>query len=305
MKTKEQILKMLNAKYPKHVIDQITIVYKDDDTSNMEFKNIAIRFNNGPIEHRLLKNYYYIAEYSRYLIKRDGTLFDTIMKKHVSFQITKKKGSRTNGYRLCRAKHDYLNSTHSARHRLMARAFVLYPKKLGKLIVNHIDGIPGNDNTENLEWVTYSENLVHALNNNLMPNSLVPITLKDWRHGTEESFKSIQDATNKTGIPYNVIAKRLLYPKRKYVDGLLVKRGTTASWVKLDNELFRMGVKLKVIATHTVTNKSNTYNSIMDASVSTNCNTTSISTSCKTGKVTKQFVFKFVYNIWPLMKEIS
>lgn len=50
-------------------------------------------------------------------------------------------------------------------HRLVATAFI--EKEEGKEIVNHIDGNKRNNNVENLEWVTYSENLLHARENNL------------------------------------------------------------------------------------------------------------------------------------------
>ena len=49
--------------------------------------------------------------------------------------------------------------------RLVAEHFL--NKKNGKNIVNHIDGNKHNDNVNNLEWCTYSENTLHAFNNNL------------------------------------------------------------------------------------------------------------------------------------------
>lgn len=47
-------------------------------------------------------------------------------------------------------------------HRVVALTFIPNPKNLSD--VNHMDGVRDNNNVENLEWVTRSENVLHAVN---------------------------------------------------------------------------------------------------------------------------------------------
>jgi len=53
-------------------------------------------------------------------------------------------------------------------HRLVGLAFI--PNPHNKKCINHIDGNKTNNNISNLEWVTHSENNIHAYKNNLQPS---------------------------------------------------------------------------------------------------------------------------------------
>lgn len=54
---------------------------------------------------------------------------------------------------------------HEAVHRAVAKAFI--PNPDSKPVVNHIDGDKLNNNVCNLEWVTHSENHIHAYTSGL------------------------------------------------------------------------------------------------------------------------------------------
>lgn len=52
-------------------------------------------------------------------------------------------------------------------HRIVAQAFI--PNPDGKPEINHIDGCKENNSVSNLEWVTRSENELHAWRTGLKP----------------------------------------------------------------------------------------------------------------------------------------
>ena len=57
----------------------------------------------------------------------------------------------------------------------MALTFVDF--LLGKNFVNHIDGDKQNNSIENLEWVSHSENMIHAYKMGLIRKKIQPAYL--------------------------------------------------------------------------------------------------------------------------------
>jgi hypothetical protein len=70
-------------------------------------------------------------------------------------------------------------------HRIVACVFI--PNSENKPCVNHINGIKNDNRVENLEWVTYSENTIHAVKIGLK---------KGKRNGTSHFCKLNQKQVN-------------------------------------------------------------------------------------------------------------
>lgn len=61
-------------------------------------------------------------------------------------------------------------------HRLVGDAFLEPPKNVNQNQINHIDGNKNNNHFSNLEWVTPSENMNHAVRIGLLKT---PISIKE------------------------------------------------------------------------------------------------------------------------------
>ena len=90
-------------------------------------------------------------------------------------------------------------------HRLVAEAFIENP--LNKPQVNHKDGNKGNNNADNLEWVTQSENTRHAYTTGLLRHYTTPISQFDLNGNFIKQWASIKEAAQTLNIVESGIAK--------------------------------------------------------------------------------------------------
>lgn len=82
-------------------------------------------------------------------------------------------------------------------HRLVAETFIPNPEN--KPYVNHKDGNRGNNNVENLEWVTPSENTQHAVKTGLIkPGRGRQVTQYDLQGNEMMTFSSLTEAARET-----------------------------------------------------------------------------------------------------------
>ena len=146
-----------------------------------------------------------IKDYSNYLIYDDGRVKNRSTNNFLKGSISE------NGYLYYRLSKNNKKQMFYA-HRLVAEAFLENPNNLP--VVNHKDGNKQNNNINNLEWVSYSENVAHAHNNNLIktprPIEYYTYDLPDeqWK---QYSVFSNYYISNK-GRVRNVVTNRILKP---------------------------------------------------------------------------------------------
>lgn len=108
-----------------------------------------------------------IQGFPNYYISEDGKVYSKNLKRFL------KKRYKRDGY-VCYAL--YRGETpkkqyNKLAHRLVAEAFLANPED--KEYINHKDGVKDNNHVGNLEWVTSSENQIHAINTGLKDNSVI------------------------------------------------------------------------------------------------------------------------------------
>lgn len=100
-------------------------------------------------------------EHTKYLISTYGNIKNT----ETGYQLEKNYKS---GYPTILITHQNISKTHKV-HKLVAKTFL--QNYDDKLVINHIDGNKSNPKLSNLECISQSENVKHALNNGLyVPN---------------------------------------------------------------------------------------------------------------------------------------
>ena len=105
----------------------------------------------------------------------------------------------SSGYRCVSVTKNCKSITYSV-HRMVAETFI--PEVAGKLHINHKDGIKLNNAIGNLEWVTPSENVLHALDTGLKSKG----SDLNWSTLNEQDVIEIKEALA-SGISSMEIAK--------------------------------------------------------------------------------------------------
>lgn len=114
-------------------------------------------------------------------------------------------------------------------HRLVAETFIPNPKM--KKCVNHKDGDKGNNCVDNLEWVTHSENMHHAVDQGLW------VSWNKGKHPTgtprseetkEKISNSLKGNTHHKGKPHSEATKKKISDiKKAYYKNIKLSQNET------------------------------------------------------------------------------
>lgn len=221
---------------PKSSWSYIEPIFVDGDELNETPSNLEYRFSR-PIEIKQRPGFFYVPYYTKYGITKKGVLVNIKKGNVKSWYIEppgkdKKKNIR-GGYRITSIVRDTGGRTNAKRHRLLALTFKEYLVPPDTIIVNHKNGVGGEDHLNNIEWSTYSKNTLHAYAHGLYSNKAVGLLVKYEDSGKIERYNTIAEFCRVANQDHSKISQRLkTNPGKKSKDGFSVKPdGDDYPWV--------------------------------------------------------------------------
>lgn len=232
-----------HVKLPMHLWDEIEPLYIDGDHTNNVPSNLTYRFKNGPLEADGMEGYYYIPFFTQYAISKDGVLFSLVSNKVKSWAKTKPVAARNakGGYHYSRSLTDTGRSITLFRHRALCLTFKSYGEDIHDLVVNHKDGVPENDDLDNLEWSTYTKNNRHAISNGLR-TKVKPVLMKNLDTGEILSFDNAAQCAKALGMGKgDVVRERIAeFPDVVRSDLMAFKYDDSTPWPEVNPDKVRL-----------------------------------------------------------------
>lgn len=212
------VAKLVLSVYKPMFIKQdptIQIGYCDHDITNCAPGNLVWIFTK-PIPVKGYPDFYHIPESTRCAITRTGEIINLVNGRKPTQHVDK------NGYVMVSLLTDWGKYVNTGRHRAIAMTFNGYDEQIYSMVTNHINGVPGDDRPENVEIVSYSENIDHAYRNGLRSDNK-HVLVKDCVTGVETEYHSYGEAARQIGgDPSNIFYAVRQPADRLYRDRYLV-----------------------------------------------------------------------------------
>lgn len=263
---------------PKENYNDIVSFPIDGNKQNVNARNIGYRFKNR-IEVKENPGFYHIPGFTRFAISRKGELYNVLKKKTVDWYIFSPIPERNikGGYRTYRYRLHGLVAT-MPRHRAMMLTFCEYPDNCDSLIVNHKNGVPGDDRLDNLEWMTRGQNNTHAYVADLKQQHH-RVLCRDVLSGDVIEYYSISECARKLGYPTDETIRRRLTESvfcKVFQDGKQFKyKSDSRDWVIPEDPIKAIeeaNQNVEVIVRNCDTLEEQIYPTMMDAYRATGVN---------------------------------
>jgi hypothetical protein len=198
-----------------YVVNHINENKLDNHITNLEYithrENIlhsATPYRNRNTDNVNIDDYTDIPNYTNYKISKSGQVYSKKIKRLCCVVIL------PSGYYKIKLKSDIGIYKDLYIHVLVAMTYLNYIPIPRKYVINHIDGIKGNNNLENLEIITMKDNTKHSikLNYNKLYRKPVYYINSD---NDKVSFISAKQASQITGIDNSSILKSCKHENKK------------------------------------------------------------------------------------------
>lgn len=300
--------KEFNIQIPERFLNRVKYLFLDLNVNNRSPENMTYCFIGGPIECDTHPGYFYIPGYSRYAINLLGEVIVVKTGKvRIWTNTIQVKTCTRGGYVVMPVVTDFGERKSLSRHRAMCITFLSYDLHPRNWVVNHINGVGGDDRLENLQFCTYSENCKHAYDTGLYSNKVVAVDVENWKTGFKASYKTIAACAEELELPHNFICKRLAKSNAiRYPDGWRFKP-VKDDWLEL-NELYRVSARDRVIlGKNVLTNEVYIFKRLAHIEPVTGLNANAAQAHCikKRSIPLNGWIFRFIedFTCWPEYSE--
>ena len=237
--------------------EDIELLYSERYGETYRFKR--------PIEVPKYPGYYLIPNYLNYALNRGGVVINVLTGKQLKYAIdVSYSGKQTRGYHKIDLTYSRGQQIKTSRHRLLGMVFIPYSQHHKELQINHINGIPGDDRLDNLEWCTNSENARHAVDTGLRTKDITTVNVKNILTGEEFTTITTVKAALRTGLTVPMVLSRLRNQNYRPADGWVFKR-KDETWQDLDAGVRARKSNTPVIVWDLINDSKTTYPSLIEA----------------------------------------
>lgn len=220
-------------------LDQVIGFHVNGEKDHFHAGNIGYRFKNGKLEIPGYKDFYYIPGSLERGIREDGTLLSTKTWEILKWGKTPPNPEKNiiGGYLVNRITNGRNSVRTISRHRSLMLVFKPYPDNCDFLIVNHLNGIPGDDDLSNLEWSSKKGNIDHAYASGLRSQNK-PVLARNVLTKKVTEYYSVEECARQLGLKGQTINFRLEKCKFSSVnrDGYQFKyKDDSRDWIKPKN----------------------------------------------------------------------